>query len=130
MRVYIVEDSPFMVERIMSKLESIQGVDVVGISDDEEDALRKIRDRHPDFCIVDIRLKSGSGINLLEKIKIERPETTVAILTSYSTPEFFDKCMDLGADYFFDKAKDFDNIENAVIKSKLRLEPSLYGIID
>jgi DNA-binding NarL/FixJ family response regulator len=121
MKVYIVEDSRVMVERIQSKVRSIEGVELVGVSGDEADALADIRRVQPDFLIVDIRLKSGDGIDLLKKVKDESPETTVAMLTSYHMPEFFHQCKEMGADFFFDKAKDFNKIENAIMESKTRM---------
>ena len=124
MKVFIVEDSAVMAERILEKVLSIKGVDVVGISDNEEDAFINIKSSYPDFLIIDIKLKSGDGINLLKRVKEKIPGTIIAILTSYFMPEFIDKCMAIGADYFFDKAKDFDKIENVLMNSVLRLEAS------
>jgi DNA-binding NarL/FixJ family response regulator len=125
MKVFIVEDSDIMVERILKKVLSIKGVEVVGISDNEEDAFINIKSSYPDFLIIDIKLKSGDGINLLKRIKKKIPGATIVMLTSYFMPEFIDKCMAIGADYFFDKAKDFDKIENVINNSVLRLEASL-----
>ncbi len=125
MKVFIVEDSEAMVERIIKKVLSIKGVKVVGISDNEDDAFVGINSACPDFLIIDIKLKSGDGISLLRRIKEERPGTIIAVLTSYYMPEFLDKCMEMGADYFFDKAKDFNKIEDAIVNNKPALEASL-----
>ncbi len=114
MKVYIVEDSPMMIDRIQSKISSIDGLEIAGHAGEEMTALHDARKLRPDFMIIDIRLKGGDGINLLRKVKKEIPGCTVAMLTNYSSPEFREKCLSLGADYFFDKSKDFDSIGNAI----------------
>ena len=117
-KVYIVEDSPVMVERIEAELLSVPQVELVGVADSEEEALHDIPLLKPDFLILDIMLKSGDGINVLKKIKADYPSIKISMLTNYSTPEFFNKCKMLGADYFFDKAKDFNKIIEAVTISR------------
>ena len=117
-KVYIVEDSPVMVERIEAELQTDPGVELVGVADNEEEALHDIAALNPDFLILDIMLKSGDGINVLKKVKSERPDITISMLTNYSTPEFSDKCKTLGADFFFDKAKDFSKLIEAVTASR------------
>lgn len=119
MKTYIVEDSPVMVERITALLSEIPFVEIVGVSDSEEKAYAEISRLLPEFLILDIRLSQGDGINLLKKVKAEHPEIKVSMLTNYSTPEFFHKCMLSGADFFFDKAKDFEKIINAVNISRV-----------
>jgi len=114
MKVYIVEDSPMMVDRIQSKIADIEGLEIAGSAAEEVTALNDIRELNPDFMIIDIRLKAGDGINLLKKIKKERPGVGVAMLTNYSSPEFREKCMSLGADFFFDKSRDFDRISETL----------------
>ena len=114
MKVYIVEDSPMMVDRIQSKISCIDGLEIAGSAAEEITALHDVRTLHPDFMIIDIRLKAGDGINLLKKVKNENPGVTVAMLTNYSSPEFRDKCMSLGADFFFDKSRDFDRISDTL----------------
>lgn len=113
-KVYIVEDSPVMVERIEAELLTVPQVELVGVTDNEEEALHDIALLKPDFLILDIMLKSGDGINVLKKVKAEYPDITISMVTNYSTPEFIERCKKLGADFFFDKAKDFDKIIGAV----------------
>lgn len=114
MKVYIVDDSPMMIDRIQSKISSIDGLEIAGHAGEEMIALHDARKLKPDFMIIDIRLKGGDGINLLRKVKKEIPGCTVAMLTNYSSPEFREKCLSLGADYFFDKSKDLDSMSSTL----------------
>jgi len=58
----------------------------------------------PCKIILDIALPDGSGIDLLKKFKKEKPDTGVIILTNFPTSEFKKKCLELGADHFYDKS--------------------------
>lgn len=108
--VYIVDDSVFVRGRIIAQLNALKEVIVAGMAEEAGTALADIRRIKPDAVILDIRLRSGSGLDLLKSIKSERPETMVIMLTNYTLPAYKRECMSLGADYFFDKSNDFDKV--------------------
>ena len=62
--------------------------------------------------ILDVRLPRGNGVEVLQNIKKDRPNTKVIILTNY--PEYRGKCIELGADYFFDKLTEFEKVTEVV----------------
>ena len=107
MRVYVVDDSPLVRERLVSLLSEVDGVDVVGSADNAEEGIAGISMTGPDVAILDIRMPSGSGISVLEEIKKRDDSPTVIMLTNYPYPQYRKKCMDAGADYFFDKSSEF-----------------------
>jgi len=47
---------------------------------------------------------------VLQEIKRDKPSCKVIVLTNYPYREYRKKCMELGADFFFDKATEFDKI--------------------
>lgn len=107
MRVYVVDDSPLVRERLVSLLSEVDGVQVVGSADNAEEGIAGISITEPDVAILDIRMPSGSGISVLEEIKKRDDSPTVIMLTNYPYPQYRKKCMDAGADYFFDKSSEF-----------------------
>jgi len=108
MRVYVVDDSPLVRERLVTLLSEVAGVEVVGSADNAEDGIAGIAMNRPDVAILDIRMPSGSGISVLEEVKKRDDSPTVIImLTNYPYPQYRKKCMDAGADYFFDKSSEF-----------------------
>ena len=109
-KVFIVEDSVILRGRIISMISTIKGVEICGVAGEPKEAINGIRECQPDSVILDLKLYGGSGLDVLQKIKNEKPETKVIILTNYPEPQYMKKCMDLGADYFFDKSEDFDKI--------------------
>lgn len=64
----------------------------------------------PQVVVLDIALPDMSGLELLPLLKKARPETIVVIMTTYAFPEFRQRARELGADYFFNKAIEFEKV--------------------
>ena len=67
-RAYIVEDSPMIRANLIDTLEEMAQVEVVGTADNETGAVNWITTQADqcDLVIVDIFLKAGSGLGVLE----------------------------------------------------------------
>ncbi len=112
--VFIVDDSPIVCERLTAMLNEVEHVKVVGHASTAASALEKIWTLHPDYVILDIQMSGLSGIYVLEKMKKFPPVPKVIMLTNYPFPHFKNACMSAGADYFFDKSKDFEKIVGVI----------------
>jgi DNA-binding NarL/FixJ family response regulator len=109
-RVFLVEDSALIRERLLQLLAGLDGVEVVGDADNTVDAIAGIVAAAPDIVVLDIKLKSGSGIEVLKRIKQSLPSVTVIMLTNYATSEYRRTCLEAGAEYFLDKTNEFENL--------------------
>ena len=80
----------------------------------------------PDVAMVDISMPGKSGIQLLEEIKAQYPETEVLIMTSYVSTESVQRAIRAGAhDYLskpFKLAEVWETVERALAKRKRALE--------
>lgn len=114
MNIFIVEDSEIVRERIQSMLSDIPGVAVIGYAGDELDAIENINVLLPDVVTLDLNLKSGSGINVLNVIKKNHPEIKVIVLTNDDDRIYEERCMRAGADLFFDKTFQFSRVYSAL----------------
>ncbi len=114
MRIYIVDDSDLLRERIIAQLSEIPNIQFVGQAEALDGTLTKIHDANPDVVILDIRLKEGNGIDLLEQIKQEPNAPVVIMLTQFPYPQYRTKCLDAGADYFLDKNSEFHKVSNII----------------
>jgi len=110
MRIVIVDDSVVIRQRLMRLLSKLDGIEVVGEADDVPVAKKLMEKLKPDVAILDIRMPSGSGADLVQELKQLKPAPTVIMLTNYPYPENRKKCMDLGADFFFDKSTEFQEM--------------------
>lgn len=107
MRVFIVEDSEIVSDDLKAMLSEIPGVVVVGHAVDEQGAIEQIGITHPDVVLLDIALRSGSGIKVLQVVKRSDPAIKVVVLTNYTDACYVSRCNNAGADYFFDKSFQF-----------------------
>ncbi len=110
MRVVLVDDSILIRERLKLMLSELEEIENVGEEQDEINAIECIRKLKPDAVILDIRLRKGSGINVMREIKKDEPFPTVIILTNYPNNLYRVKCINAGADFFLDKSTEFEKI--------------------
>ena len=105
-RVFVVEDSPLIRERLVGAIEAMPCCTVVGTAEAEQEAIAGIVDSVPDLVIADIQLREGSGLKVLRDIRSRtaaRP--TVVMLTNHASKEYYDESIASGADAVFDKTR-------------------------
>lgn len=110
MRVFIVEDSEALRVRLSRTISSIPHVEVVGFADNAVDALERISKTKPDAIVLDIHLKSSTGYQVLHGLKAQMPSPTIIVLTNYPYPQYRARYLQAGADYFFDKSNEIDQV--------------------
>jgi DNA-binding NarL/FixJ family response regulator len=109
-KVCIVDDSQVIRDRLTARLETLEGIGSIKQAADVSSAYTALRTEIPDIVILDIQLPDGSGIDVLSKIKKENPHIIVIMLTNYPYSIIRRRCFELGADYFFDKSTEFDQV--------------------
>jgi DNA-binding NarL/FixJ family response regulator len=104
LRVYVVEDSP-IIRRSLASVIAEAGGELVGVSADAEGAIRNVVVQHPDVILIDIRLASGNGFDVLRALKQYNlaPGARKVVITNYAHAEYKELAIELGADKFFDK---------------------------
>lgn len=110
--VYLVEDSPIVLRGLTELIEAAGAATVVGHADTASAAIADIAALHPDAVTVDITLKGGNGFDVLKTIAInseDHPPLRI-VLTNYTFASYRDAAHRLGADYFFDKAKQIPEV--------------------
>ena len=115
MRILIADDSAVVRERLIGLLTDRGGIEVVGQAEDAVDARNLAEKLRPDVAILDLRMPKGSGADVLYDIKKLNPAPKVIMLTNYPHPENRKKCMDGGADYFFDKSNEFQKVVSVLM---------------
>ena len=110
LKTYIVEDNATIRENLVGTLEELTRVSAIGHSETEADARRWLVDHADDWdlTIVDLFLKQGSGLGVLQELMQRRATQKVVVLSNYATPDIRKRCAQLGADAVFDKSNEID----------------------
>ncbi|SAL61831.1 response regulator receiver protein [Caballeronia terrestris] len=106
LKVFLVEDSSPLRQRIIAMVESIEGVELGGVTEESQAALDGIKATHA--VIVDLRLTGDSGLEVIAGIQRERLPVVTIVLTNYSDAAFRNACRSAGADFFFDKTTEYE----------------------
>ena len=109
-KAFIADDSLIVREHLVTMLEELDGIEIVGQAENVAEAISAIRILKPDAVILDIRMPGGSGIDVLQNIKQDDSAVLVIVLTNYPYPVYRQKCLQAGADFFLDKSTEFDQI--------------------
>ena len=112
MKVFVVEDSAAVRERLIEMIREIEDVEVVGEAETFDTAVNGILNTRPDVAILDIKLADGggSGIDVLAQVRKGLPAMKAIMLSNYATPQHMKASADAGAEYFLDKSADFERI--------------------
>ena len=112
MRTFVVEDNPTIRENLISTLEELAPVQTVGSAESEEEGAAWLNGHNDqwDMAIVDLFLKSGSGLRVLEACRIRGALQKMVVFTNYATLEMRARCAQLGVDAVFDKSTEIDNL--------------------
>jgi DNA-binding NarL/FixJ family response regulator len=81
--VAIVDDETLVRQGLRSLLDQTEGIEVVGEAADATEGLRVIGTTTPDVVLVDVRLRGGSGIDLLRDLRRSRCATGVILITTF-----------------------------------------------
>ena len=62
-----------------------------------EQALELVATKKPDLVILDVRMSGGDGLYVLGRIKLDRPELPIILLSTYDNPTYIARAVALGA---------------------------------
>ena len=110
LKTYLVEDSPVIRDSLIATLQDLTPVQVVGFAEDEHAAVRWLSqaDNDADLVIIDIFLKTGSGLGVLKSSADWSRRRKMVVLSNYATADMRQRCLALGADRLFDKSTEID----------------------
>jgi two-component system, OmpR family, response regulator len=123
-RAYIVEDSPTIRENLIETLQELAMVEPVGTAETEHEGKQWLaqNDEYWDLAIVDLFLKEGSGLNILEACRARRPTQKMIVLSNHATNDVRWRCAQLGADAVFDKSTEIDALVDYCVKERVKLD--------
>lgn len=123
-RAYIVEDSPTIRDNLIETLQELALVESVGTAETEHEGKRWLaqNDGYWDLAIVDLFLREGSGLNILEACRDRSPRQKMVVLSNHATNDVRWRCAQLGADAVFDKSTEIDLLVDYCVKARGEVE--------
>ena len=91
-------------------------VEIVGYADTEAESVAAILSQPVDAVIVDLKLREGSGMGVIESLRKANlsPAPKIIVFTNHPFPEIRRRATQLGADFFFDKSADYDSVRTTL----------------
>jgi two-component system response regulator PilR (NtrC family) len=113
--ILIVDDEASMREllEILFSREGWQARSVPGL----QAALKALEEQVPDVVVCDMRLKDGSGMDLLRRIKSNSPQVEVIMITAYGTDKSALEALSLGAYDYVHKPFEVDEMKVVVARA-------------
>ena len=91
----------------------LEGVEVVGQARDALGALSAVDALAPDVTLLDLQM-DGGGVEVLRQIKRGARASVVIVMSSQTSPPYRERCLAAGADFFFDKAGEIDEVKRVI----------------
>ena len=117
-RVLVVDDSSFMRKSLSYILESDSSIKVIDTASEGEEAIRKVKQLHPDVVLLDIAMPVMDGLTALAHIMTEKP-TPVLVLSGVKDSKVAIKSLEQGAVDFIRKPSGVISYDIEKIKEEI-----------
>jgi two-component system NarL family response regulator len=112
--VLIVEDHHVVRQGLVSLLNVVEGMEVVGEAADGVEAIAQFRKHQPDITLIDLRLPRMSGVDAIQRIRMESPQARLIVLTTYDGDEDIYRALKAGAKAYLLKGMTTDELITAI----------------
>lgn len=136
--ILLVEDNPLTLQTLIEYLQKLQLQSIV--AHNGEEALRRIREGHPDLILLDVMLPGMDGFEVCETLKanIATREIPVIFLTALSDTEAKVKAYEVGGVDYVTKPFDFQEVATRVkmrlsllsLQKRLKTKQSILGGVE
>lgn len=113
-RILLAEDHQLMRDGLRALLDVQDDMTIIGDVSDGADAVTQSLDRGPDVVLMDVGLPGLNGIEAARKIRAERPDIEVIMLTMHDDAATVDRALRAGARGFMVKGCGIDELREAI----------------
>lgn len=115
LRVVIADDHASLRESLARYLDSEADLSVVGEAADGEEALSKVRELKPDVLLLDLTLPRLSGVQVLQALAKEQPQSTrTVVLSMHASSSYIQASFDAGAMGYLTKEASASEVVKAI----------------
>lgn len=112
-RIVVADDHEVVLGGLRALFQGTE-ISIVGEARTGNEAVKLALQHNPDVVLLDVRMPDGDGLTALGRIKIERPNMPVLLLSTYDNPTYLARSVALGAYGYLLKTADRDKILAAV----------------
>jgi DNA-binding NarL/FixJ family response regulator len=113
-RVLVVEDHNVVRQGLVALLNVAEGLEVVAEAADGVEAIAQYRKHQPDITLIDLRLPRLSGVDVIERIRMETPQARFIVLTTYDGDEDIYRALKAGARAYLLKGMTSEELISAI----------------
>ncbi len=113
-KIFIADDHVFLREAFKSLLSEEETIEVVGEADDGKEAVERVAATMPDIVIMDIAMPVLNGVEATRRIKQQKPEIKVLILSGYEGEQYIYRVVQAGAHGYLVKSVEADTLFKAI----------------
>jgi DNA-binding NarL/FixJ family response regulator len=95
-RIFIVDDHPMMRDGLRALISGENDLEVCGEAEDARPALEQIEKLQPDLVIVDITLRSTSGLELIKDLKARIPDVSALVISMHDESLYAERVLRAG----------------------------------
>jgi DNA-binding NarL/FixJ family response regulator len=112
-RLLVADDHELVRSGLKSMLEGT-GIKVVANVATGQAAVKYAAENEVDVVLLDVRMADGDGLNALGRIKLEKPDLPILMLSTFDNPTYVARAVSLGANGYLVKGCTRDELVNAI----------------
>jgi DNA-binding NarL/FixJ family response regulator len=116
LRVLLADDHRLFAESLMTVLAQDERVDVIGIADDGEEAVRLATELQPDVVVMDIKMPNIDGLEATRRIRAAGLPTQILLLTGTDEPIGSEDAKLAGASGFIRKERSVEELKELLLE--------------
>jgi DNA-binding NarL/FixJ family response regulator len=113
-RIAVVDDHPLVREMLLNLIGRRADLEVCGEAEDAASAMTVMARGRPDVVIVDLSLKSVSGLELIKDIRAQHPAVRILVLSMHEDPSYAERALRAGARGYVMKRESTGQIIEAI----------------
>ena len=127
-RVLVIEDHHVVRQGLVALLNVVDGIEVIGEAADGVEAITQYRKHQPNVTLIDLRMPRLSGVEVIQRIRMESPSARFIVLTTYDGDEDIYRALQAGAKAYLLKGmttEDLVSTIRAVHAGKSHIPPAI-----
>ena len=96
-RIFLVDDHPVFRLGLAALIRNEEGLELCGEAASSQEAMAALREREVDLVLIDLSLEDGNGVDLIKRLKAERPKLRCLVVSMHDENLFANRALRAGA---------------------------------